>query len=75
MNKTRHKYILAFNYAYKTLLVLSGTSSAVCFYSFTTVIGAPIGVASASINLVFLVSNGIVEIFLETMGRKKANAK
>ena len=41
------------------------------FFSFTTVIGTLVGVASASIGLVFLITNGIVKIFLKTMVKKK----
>ena len=43
--------------------------------SFTTIIGTPVGIASAGISLVFLISNGIVKIFLKTMGKKKVNTE
>ena len=69
MNKTRisqHSTML-------TRLCLFCQVQVVSFCSFTIAIGTPIGVASTSISLVFLVKNGIVEFFLKTMGRKKAN--
>ena len=53
------------------LVVLSGASSGVSLCSFTSIIGTPLGIASASISLVFLISNGIVKIFLKTIERKK----
>ena len=53
MSKTLSKYIAAFDYFDKTLIVLSATSGGISIVSFTCVIGAPIGIASASFSLVF----------------------
>ena len=69
MNKKPSEYTAAVDYADKTELVLSGASSRVSLYSFTAAIGTPVGIAS--ICLVFLISNGIVKIFLKAMGREK----
>lgn len=69
--KTLNKYITALDYADKTFLILSGASSLNSFWSFTFIIGTPIGVVSASVSLVFLIRNGIAEMFLKTMGREK----
>ena len=71
MSKTLNKFITAIDYADKSLLVLSGTSSGVFLCSFSTVIGMPVRIASASISLMFLISNAIVKMFLKTMGKKK----
>ena len=49
------KYITAFNYIGKTLLVLSATSGGVSIASFATVIGTLVGIKSASFILVFSV--------------------
>ena len=62
MNKTLNKYITALAYVDKTLLVLSDASSGVSFGLFTTIIGTPVGIANASISLVYLTSNGISAI-------------
>ena len=43
--------------------------------SFTTVIGAPVGLESFSIILVFFVSNGVVKMFLKNNGREKKEQK
>ena len=43
--------------------------------SFTTLIGASVGIARPSIILVFLASNGIVKILLKTIGRKRKHRK
>ena len=66
MSKALKKYIIALVHADNTLFVLLGISSGVFICSFTTVTEM---IASASINLVFLISNNIVKIFLKTMGR------
>ena len=49
MNKTRSKYIPAFDYFDKTLVLLSATSSDVSIASFGTVINAQVGIISTSI--------------------------
>ena len=71
MRKTLNKYITAHDYANRILFVLSGKSSRVSLYSFTTANGTPIGVASASISLLFLTSNGIFKMLFKAMTKKK----
>ena len=53
------------------MLVLSGASSDVSLFSFMIVTGRSGEIATASISLVFLVTNGIIKFFLKTMKRKK----
>ena len=48
-----NKYITTFHYVDKILVVLSTTSSGVSIISFTSVTGAPVGIASASFTLMF----------------------
>ena len=73
MSKTLNKYIIALDYADMTLVVLSGASSDVSLCSFTTVFDTSVGLASelTIISPVFLLSNEIVKMFLETMGKKE----
>ena len=59
MSKTINNYITVLDYADKTLLVLLGADSGVSLFSFTNVIGTTVVIASASNNLVFLVTNAI----------------
>ena len=75
MRKTLNKYITAHDYANRILFVLSGKSSRVSLYSFTTANGTPIGVASASISLLFLTSNGIFKMLFKAMTKKKKKQK
>ena len=49
----RRKYTAAFNYFDKSLIVLSATSGGVSIASFASVIGAPVGLASASFSFAF----------------------
>ena len=48
------KYVTAFDYIDKILIVLSATNSGVSTISFTSIVGAPIGIASAGLTLIFL---------------------
>ena len=75
MRKTLNKYITAHDYANRILFVLSGESSGVSLYSLTTANLTPIGVASASISLLFLTSNGIVKMLFKAMRKKKQKRK
>ena len=49
MSKKRSKYIAAFDYIDKILIILSGTSGGISVISFTSVIGIPAGLPSASL--------------------------
>ena len=47
-SKKLSKYVAVFDYTDQALIVLSATSSVVSIISFTSVVGAPVGIASAS---------------------------
>ena len=49
----KYKYISFFDYFDKALIVLSVTSGGISIASFTTVIGIPAGITSASLTLEF----------------------
>ena len=53
MSKKLSKYFAAFDYIDKTLIVLSATSAGINIISFTSVIGTPAGIASASFDIFF----------------------
>ena len=75
IGKTRNSYITTLDYADKSLLVLSCASRDVTLFSFITVTGTIVGIVSASIRPVFLTSNGIVKMFLNTMGKINKHRK
>ena len=64
MSKRFSKYIVPFDYFDQSLIVLSTTSSSISIASFATVIGAPVGIISASFSLAFSLSTGIVKKLL-----------
>ena len=53
MSKKVSKYIVAFDYTDKTLIVLSSTSGGISIISFTGIIRVPVGITSASFTLDF----------------------
>ena len=61
MSKRLSKYIASFDYFEKSFIVLSATSGSISMALFATVIGTPIGIASASISLAFSLSIGLVK--------------
>ena len=74
--KKLSKYVTAFNYIDKILIVLSATSGGVSIISFTSIIGAPVGIASASFTLIFSLTTGIVKKLLNiTRNKKKKHDK
>ena len=73
MKETLSKYVAAFDYLYKILVVLSATIEGVSICSFTSVVGAPVGIASASFTLIFSLSRGIVKKLLSTTRNKTKN--
>ena len=72
-SKKLSKYVAVFYYIDQTLLVLSATSGRVSIISFTSIVGAPVGIASASITLFFSLITGIVKKLLN-IARKKRKA-
>ena len=60
-NKKLNKYVVAFDYIDKILIVLSATTRGVSICSFTSVVGAPAGIASASFTLIFSLTTGILK--------------
>ena len=58
------------------LIVLSATNSGVCIISSASVVGAPVGIASASFTLIFSLAIGIIKKLLSiTRNQKKKHDK
>ena len=64
MSKKVSKYIDVFEY-----FVLSARSSEVSIIFFTTAIGAPVGILSASFSLTFSLTTGIIKKLLQIKRR------
>ena len=63
-SKKSSKYITAFDYIDKILIVLSATSSGVCIVSSVSVVGAPVGIAGTSFTLNYSVTTVIIKTLL-----------
>ena len=72
-SKKLSKYIAVFYYIDEALIVLSTTSGGVSIISFTSIVGAPVGIASASFTLIFSLTTGIVKKLLNITRNKKKN--
>ena len=70
-SKKLSKYVAAFDYIGKILIVLGATSGGVSIISFTSVVGAPVGKASASFALMLSLTTGIIKKLLSITRNKK----
>ena len=71
MSKRLSKYIDLFDYFDKSLIVMFVTTGSISIASFTTVIGASVGIISASFSLAFSISMGLIKKLLKTTRSKK----
>ena len=71
ISKILSKYIASFEYFDKSLIALSVTTGSISIASFAAVIGAPVGMMSASCSLAFSITTGFVKKFLKTTRNKK----
>ena len=60
-SKKLSKYVTVSDYIDKILIALSATSGGVSIISFTSVAGAPVGIASASFTLIFSLTIDIIK--------------
>ena len=65
------KYIVAFDYADKLFITLSTSFGALSIVSHATVVGIPVGIAGASLTLIFTVTTGVVKKLLNITRKKK----
>ena len=69
-SKKLSKYVAAFDNIDKILIVLSTTTGGVSICLFTSIVGAPVGIASANFTLIFSLTTGIVYLVQqETKGK------
>ena len=71
INKKLSKYIAAFDYADKIFIVLSASFGILSIASHATVVGIPVGLAGASLTVVFSLTTGIVKKLLNVTRKKK----
>ena len=66
-----NKYVTVFDDIDRTLIILSATTGGVSIISFTSIAGAPVGIASASFTLIFSQPTGIIKKLLNTTRKMK----
>ena len=75
-SKKLSTFVAAFDFIDKILIVLGATSGGVSIISFTSVVEAPVAIASASITLIFSLSLGIIKQLLSiTRSKNKKHDK
>ena len=70
-SKKLSKYVSAFDYIDKIFIVLNAATGGVCIISHATLVGAPVGIASAGFAIVFSLATGIIKKLLKTTRNKK----
>ena len=71
MSERLSKYFASLDYFDKSSIILSVTTGSSSIVSYATIIGAPVGMASASFSLAYSVSTGIVKKLLKTTRNKE----
>ena len=74
-SKKLSKYVADFDDIDNVLFFLSGTSGGVFIISFTSVVAAPAGIASASFTLICSLTRGIIKKLLSLTKNKKSMTK
>ena len=65
------KYIVAFDYAGKLFITLSASFRTLSVASYATTVGIPVGIAGASLTLIFTVTADVVKTLLNITRKKK----
>ena len=74
--KKLNKYLAAFNYINKTLILLSATSGRIFIFSSVSVLGAPVGKRGAIFTFIFSLTIGIINKLLSiTTNKEKKHNK
>ena len=70
-SKNLNRYVTIVDYIDKTLIILNATTGGISIISFTTAIGAPVGIASVNFTLIFSLTTGIIKKLLGITRKKK----
>ena len=75
-SKKLNRYVNIFDYIDKILIILRATTGGISIISYTTAIGAPVVIASASFTLIFYTTTEIIKKLLNiTVNKKKKHDK
>ena len=70
-SKKINKFFTTFDYIDKILIAVSETSNGVSIISFTSIVGAPVGIESASFTLISSLTKEIVKKLINITSNKK----
>ena len=74
--KKLNKYLVSFDYLDKIFITLSASFGTLSIASYAAVVGIPVGIADASLTLIFTIGTGINKLLLKvTKKRKKKHNK
>ena len=65
------EYVTTFNYIDKILIVLNATTGGICIVSHASVVGAPVGIASAGFTILFSLATGIRKKIIKNNEKQK----
>ena len=69
--KKLNKYLVSFDYLNKIFIAFSASFGTLSIASHATVVGVPVGIASASLTLIFTISTGVNKSILQVTKKKK----
>ena len=69
--KKTSKYTIGLDYAHKLFITLSASFGTLSIASHATIVGLPVGIAGASLTLIFTVTTGVVKKLLNITRKKK----
>ena len=73
-SKKLSKYVSVFDYIDKIFIVLSATTGGVCIISHATVVGTPVGIASAGFTIVFDLATGKIKKIIKNNKKQTEKA-
>ena len=71
--KKLNKYVVSFDYLDKIFIALSASFGTLSIASHATVVGIPVGIAGASLTLIFTISTGVNKSLLQQTKKRKKN--
>ena len=69
--KKNSKFVVAFDYADKLVITLPASFGTLSIASYAKIVGIPVGIAGASLTLIFTITTGVVKTLLNITSKKK----
>ena len=69
--KKLNKYLVSFDYLDKIFIAFSASFGTLSIVSYTSIVGAPAGIAGSSLTLIFIIGTGISKSLLTVTKKRK----